>query len=233
MSKVGICFLAYGDEHINECNFLIDRLSKFKNDIKIFVGSDSVEKINKNVYNIINITESFNYNLKIVSVREALKECDIIILMDSDIFLINDKINFLFLNTLDDGIYSYFIKKHYERNYINSKYQNILYNYNDKIELNCIHEYLVILKLSDEKKKKNFIYNWELLYEMTKDVQPIALDGVHYGAQEGLILYVSGIKSGIKCFDASENEYVNNFFNSFYHIGEKKKHLIKHSGTLI
>jgi hypothetical protein len=229
MNKIGICLLGYGDEHIKECNSLIDKLSKFKNKISIYVGTDSVEKISKNADKIINIIVPFNYNLKRISVREALKDCNIIILMDSDIILINSSINFSDLNNIEDGIYSYFVKKNYKRDY-NIDYQRIIYNYNNNRDLHQIHEFFMILKMTDEQKKIDFIYNWDTLYEITEGVQPIAFNGNH-GSQEGLILYVSGIKSGIKCFDISDNENINIFVNSFHHYHKEKD--IKHKITLI
>lgn len=218
MKKIGVCILAYDDVHINECNLLINKLHNFGN-IKIYVGTNSIEKINKKADKIINIIEPFNYNLKRIAVKEALKECDTIIMMDSDIFINVNKINFSELNYIEDGLYSFLLNTKYKFPILdyNNSYEKTLRHHNNDKELLCIFEYLIVLKISDEKQKRNFINNWNLLYDETKYIQPYSWNGLNYGAMEGLIIYISCVNSNIEVFDSTENEKVSTFFQYFYH----------------
>lgn len=228
MKKIGICILAYGEEHIDETNFLIENLLKYNNQINIYVCTDNIHKLHKNVNQIIFTNEDFNYNLKRISVSVALNECDIIVMMDSDIIIRNGNVNFHDLNYIDDGLYSSLLSTNYKRlrkfNYT-EPYQKFLYGQNSHNDLRCIFEYLVILKITDKQKKADFINNWNFLYNETKNIQPYSFDGSKYGAMEGLIMYVSSMKSNIKNYDSSDNPISNCFFNCFYHYNSEKDKL--------
>ena len=70
------CFLAYGEEHINEFNIVAKSLLQINPKYRIIVGTDSPEQIIKGIYRVIEIKEPFNYNLKRIVIEGALKEFD-------------------------------------------------------------------------------------------------------------------------------------------------------------
>ena len=74
------CFLAYGDEHIDEFNIVAKSLLKLNPEYKIIVGTDSEDKIIDGVYKIIKIDEPFNYNLKRIVIKEAFVDFNTLIL---------------------------------------------------------------------------------------------------------------------------------------------------------
>ena len=82
-----LCFLAYGEEHINEFNVISTKILNRTPTLPIFVLTDDKSKIDNVSIKIIETQEEFNFNLKRYVVAEAFKEYDTIILLDTDINL--------------------------------------------------------------------------------------------------------------------------------------------------
>ena len=195
----GICFLAYGDEHINEFNIVLDSLLTFNKDLKIFVGTDKPNKIGKGIYKIIKIDDEFNFNLKRIVIEEALKEFDTILFLDTDIFIING-IDFSVINNLNNN--TIYADEIVDMNKLKDVYGSLDYmkEYIDILTpmidtpLFLVHEGLFILKTTNETKDL-FLKNWREIDLQTRPYQKMAYDLL--GAMEGLIIYISLIKSNI------------------------------------
>lgn len=224
MKKIGVCLLAYGDEHIKECLFFINNM-KFYKEIVFFIGTNSVDDF-KDIPNVkvTKIDEPFNYNLKRKSVEVALKECDIIVIMDTDIIehilyhgdTTTNKSIFNTLNDIEDGMYS---------DYINFFDLNLEHHYQKKVYdlsgfydgLLHVLEHIIILKITDEKIKERFIENWEHFYNETLEVQPFSLVSKQKGAMEGLLIHGCVHKAGLKFTRVFDNPITDYFFCRFYH----------------
>lgn len=81
MGKFGLCFLAYGDEHITEFNNLENNLNNYPT----FVLTNNRSLISSTTSNIIETTEEFNFNLKRYAVNSAFQKYDTIVLLDTDV----------------------------------------------------------------------------------------------------------------------------------------------------
>lgn len=243
MKKIGICLLAYGEEHINEALFLIKNLMYYKSQIDFYVGTNCVEKFNNLPYvKVFEITEDFNYNLKRVAVKEAFKDCDIVIMMDSDVMehvlykgdITTEKINFNKLYSLDDGMYCDIIEGFNLNLY--HRYQKKIYELSGNFEgLLHLYEHIIFLKITDDKTKDNFIKNWEFFYNESIDEQPLSLDSNQRGAMEGLLIYGCIHKSGLKFTRVFNNPITDYIFNRFYHYNadKKKQEIVKLKGRSI
>jgi hypothetical protein len=97
-----LCFLAYGDEHIQEFNNLCYNLLKRDETPHIFVLTDDKSKIDNLPVSVLETREEFNFNLKRHIIEEAFKLYDTIILLDTDIEIKSLQ----FMSTIDeDGMY--------------------------------------------------------------------------------------------------------------------------------
>ena len=227
MKKIAVSLLACGDEHINECNYLLNSLSKYKEELNFIVASDSPEKIKEPAAKIIKINEDFNFNLKRIPIKVALDEHDIVLSMDTDMFITNKNVDFSMLHDLDDGMYVWWLDKEVDfmgekitingdgKSDVNNEYLRKLHELNDSGQnLFFLDECFILLKLSDLTKKKEFIDNWNHIYKETLYTQPS--NGL-IGAMEGLIIYLSCLRSYIKIYNVKNDELFFNFFCNFYH----------------
>lgn len=243
MKKIGICLLAYGEEHIKECIFLINNMKFYKKDIKFFVGTDSVDEFN-NMDNVevIKIDEPFNYNLKRKSVEVAFKECDVVVIMDTDIIehVLYDtiptvnKVDFNKLNDIEDGMYSDIIDG-FGLNLVH-RYQKKIYDLTDGYDgLLHLFEHIIIFKISEENVKNELMKNWDTFYYETLDTpQPYSFTGKN-GSMEGLLIHGSAYKAGIKFTRIFDNPITEHFFSRFYHYNadNKKSDIVKLKGRSI
>lgn len=203
---IGFCFLAYGDEHIDECNILIQKLLKYNSPIKIFVGTDKPEKIIKhNSIKTTLIVEDFNYNLKRVAIEQALKECNTIISLDTDFYVLSNG-DFSYFENIEDGVYVSWIGKEVDFMGVNVKL--------DYPNLSFIDESILLIKISDKLTKNLFIKNWETIFKETEFVQP---NNGKPGAIEGLIIYLSSIKSNLNVKSMWDYKNLILFLDGFYH----------------
>jgi hypothetical protein len=221
------CFLAHGEEHIEEFNIVAESLLKINKNFKIFVGTDEPSEIIDGIYNTILIQEEFNFNLKRIIIEEALKEVDTIIFLDTDIFIRNG-IDFSVINNLDNNtIYADEIvnllklKDAYGSLDYMQEYLDILTPMIDT-PLFLIHEGLFILKTTNETKD-SFLNNWKEIDLQTRPYQKMAY-GV-LGAMEGLIIYISLINSGIKIELAKDD--IRKLYSNIAHFGSRGRKLIK------
>lgn len=221
------CFLAHGEEHIEEFNIVAESLLKINKDFKILVGTDEPLEITDGVYKTILIEEEFNFNLKRIVIEEALKEVDTIIFLDTDIFIRNG-IDFSVINNLDNNtIYADEIvglpklKDVYGSLDYMKEYLDIL---TPIIEtpLFLIHEGLFILKTTNETKDL-FLKTWEQIDSQTRPYQKMAY-GV-LGAMEGLIIYISLIKSGISIKLAKDD--IRTLYSKIAHFGSRGRKMVK------
>ena len=67
MKEFALCFLAYGDEHIDEFNDVSKKILSTHPLSNIFVLTDDKSKIHNQSINIFETQEEFNFNLKPVS----------------------------------------------------------------------------------------------------------------------------------------------------------------------
>jgi hypothetical protein len=223
----GICFLAYGDEHINEFNIVLDSLLTFNKDLKIFVGTDKPNKIGKGIYKTIKIDDEFNFNLKRIVIEEALKEYDTILFLDTDIFIING-IDFSVINNLNNN--TIYADEIVNMNKLKDVYGSLDYmkEYLDILTpmidtpLFLVHEGLFILKTTNETKDL-FLKNWREIDLQTRPYQKMAYDLL--GAMEGLIIYISLIKSNIS-IELAKNE-IRNLYSKIAHFGSRNRKMIK------
>lgn len=221
------CFLAHGEEHIEEFNIVAESLLKLNNKFNIFVGTDSPTDITDGVYKIIKIEDEFNFNLKRVIIEEALKEFDTIIFLDTDIFIRNG-IDFSVINNLTNN--TIYADEIVSMDKLKDVYGSLDYmkEYLDILTpiintpLFLIHEGLFILKTTDTTKD-NFLRIWKEIDLQTRSYQKMAY-GV-LGAMEGLIIYISLVKSGIKIVEATGN--IRTLYMKIAHFGSRGRKLIK------
>lgn len=214
------CFLAYGDEHINEFNIVAKSILDLDKNFKIVVGTNSPSKILKGVYRIIELSESFNYNLKRIVIGEALYEFDTIFFLDTDTFIKNDA-DFSLLNEIDEGLHASKIvgldelRDVYGSLEYMKDYLSILTTITDDA-LELIHEGKFVLHLKDNNKKQNFIQWWEKIDKQTRPYQKLAYDLP--GAMEGIIIWIAVKKSMIK-LKIVDGE-IQKLFKSIKHFGK-------------
>lgn len=231
MKKIAICLLAYGEEHIIECNELIEKLSKYVDKLDFIVASDSPNEISKIATKVIEIKEKFNYNQKIIPIEYGLNKYDVILFMDTDMSF-RPSIDFSFLNNLEDGFYAQWfgkIQKHIDEiptsiysilngtskfedlNEYGSLLKTITKSENDTF---FIDEYLFVIKSTDINKKQNFITEWKKLYETTKLVSPKDRYGNRRGSLEGILISMAIYNSNFKLL---ENESIRMLFSYITH----------------
>jgi len=212
-----LCFLAYGDEHIVEFNTISKQILLSNPKVHIFVLTDDKSKIDNSSITIIETQEEFNFNLKRYVIEEALKSYDTIVLLDTDIKILNNTFSSL-SDITTDGMYVKWIDNRLTHNGIrldvsNNSYTIELTKFNKtKLPIRFIPEYCVVLHLSDLTTKTKFIENWNYIYTNTKHIQP---KDRHYGlsgAIEGCIMYVSCLNSNIPIVHSN-----NKLFDSITH----------------
>lgn len=192
---IGVCILAYGEEHIKECLKLLGQLKPYKLNFYITTNNPSAFQIHN--VTTIHTTEPFNYNLKRLGFKSALENSDCVIMLDTDIY-IKSGIDFSILENIEDGMYLRWQRVVSEDTKLSSE---IEYLYIDKIkevsnlnELFFIDESTLIFKISDNLTKLKIIECWGNLYNETKSIQP---EYRYKGAVEGLIIYASVLSSDI------------------------------------
>ena len=211
MNKIGVALLAHGDIHIDETISLLSSLNeKLKEQVEYYLATDNVEKFKNFNINLISLNEPFNYNLKRIPIRESMKNHEITIFIDSDTEIVND-VNFEKLLTFEDGLHA-FIFKDYPKVY---PYYGEVQKYSGVEEITYIFEYLFILKVKDEYKRKKFIENWDRIYQETKPTH--IHSKVQVGSHVGLIIGSSCEISDIKIIDPIYSSKLE-FFHSFKHL---------------
>jgi hypothetical protein len=241
--KIGLSFLAYGEEHIKKLGIL---LKNFNNSVDIYIAKDLNSIIENIDYKIIEIDEPFNYNLKRFSIRESLIYHNTVLFIDVDTKVKN--YNFKLLNNLKEGVYV---------NWVNN-IDNVLYDeqitlqgiidgkiktcidsdYFNKLKLISktdvdilfIRESFFIINLLDINKKEKFIKNWD---KLVHDINFNNLSNNKQGIMEGFLIYLSCILSDIKVYDIQKNKSVKMFYNNFIHLGDYKMKDLSNSKTLI
>lgn len=219
------CFLAYGEEHINEFNIVAKSLLKLNSEYKIIVGTDCPERLTEGIYKTVKIKESFNYNLKRVVIEEALKEFDMLMFLDTDIFL-RTGIDFSILNKISDGMY---VAEVVDLDKLRDIYGSLDYmkEYLDKLrsiyseELFLIHEGYFVLKLKNKEQKENFVSYWKKIDTQTRPYQRLAYDLP--GAMEGIIMWIAAQKSGIRV--RLPGTKVRRVFERISHFGKRNRKL--------
>ena len=102
MKEFALCFLAYGDEHIDEFNDVSKKILSTHPLSNIFVLTDDKSKIHNQSINIFETQEEFNFNLKRCVISEAFKTYDTIIMLDTDV----DIKSFQYISDIQlDGMY--------------------------------------------------------------------------------------------------------------------------------
>jgi len=232
----GICFLAYGKEHINEFNAAADSLLRLNKDFKIFVATDNPDNIIKGVYSITKIEESFNFNLKRVVIESALKEVDSILFLDTDVY-VNKDTNFSIIDTIinntnESTIYAAEVV---DLDKLRDVYGSLDYmkDYLDILTpmidtpLLLVHEGIFVLKITNKIQKNNFLNLWKELDLQTRPYQKLAYNLL--GAMEGIIMYISLVKSNIK-IELPIDENIKYLYSKIIHFGASG---IKLNRTLI
>lgn len=215
------CFLAYGEEHIKEFNIVANSLLELNPNFKIIVGTDSPSDIIEGVYNVIQINEPFNYNLKRMVIEYSLKEFNTLLFLDTDVF-VRYGVNFSILDNLEDGMYAAEIVGLDE---LRDVYGSLEYmkEYLDELskiytdELFLVHEGLFVLRLSDDKQKEDFIRYWKEIDIQTRSYHKLAYDLP--GAMEGLIIWIAIQKSNTK-IKLADGEILK-LFNFISHFGKQ------------
>ena len=223
----GICFLAHGQEHIEEFNIVAKSLMRINPNFKIFVGTDKPSDIIDGVTKVIQIEEDFNFNLKRIIIKEALNEFDTIIFLDTDIFIRNG-IDFSVMKNLDNN--TIYANEIVDINKLKDVYGSLDYmkEYLDILTpmvdtpLFLIHEGLFILKTTNDTKN-NFLNIWEEIDLQTRPHQKLAYGLL--GAMEGLIIYISLIKSNIN-IELADGD-IRNLYSKIAHFGSRGRKLIK------
>ena len=221
------CFLAYGEEHINEFNIVAKSILKLNTNFKIIVGTDSPSDIIEGVYRVIKINEPFNYNLKRIVIEHSLKEFNTILFLDTDIF-IQYGINFSILDNLEDGMYAAEIVG---LNTLKDVYGSLEYmrEYLDELtkiypnEFFLVHEGIFVLELKNNKQKKDFIKYWKEIDMQTRPYHKLAYDLP--GAMEGIIIWIAIQKANIK-LTLMEGK-IEKLFRGIRHYGKRNCKLEK------
>ena len=228
MKNFAICSLAYGDEHINEFNLLCKSLLSIDNSLVIYVCTDDKTKIENQSINIVETVESFNYNLKRVSIETAFEKYDTILFLDTDMF-VNKSVDFSAIDKIDrDGFHTsstpYTVFTHQDerisvlRLLRDTDYGRIIRKLNnDSEDLTFLDEQLFIIKITDKEKRKQFIDNWENIFQKTKHYHIKDKVYQNSGIYEGLIISLACRLANVDIIH--KYEILNIFYNAFSHFG--------------
>jgi len=190
MINFALCFLAYGNEHITELNSLGNTLSNYPT----FVLTDDKTKIKNESINVIETTEDFNFNLKRYSVREAFKNYDTIVMLDTDVNI--QSLSFV-SEIKSDGMYVEWVDpklthKGFRMDNKNNEYLIELSKLNNhKLPIQFIPEFCVVIKISDIDKRMQFVERWGEVHNSVKQFEPTDRHYNLNGAVEGCIMYLT------------------------------------------
>lgn len=223
----GICFLAYGKEHIDEFNIVAKSLLEINKDFKIFVATNEPDWIIDGIYKIIKIYEEFNFNLKRIVIEHALNEVNTILFLDTDVFVMNDA-DFSIINNVKNN--TFYAAEIVGLNKLKDVYGSLDYmkEYLDILvpmidtSLLLVHEGMFILNVSG-KEKEEFLNIWKEIDLQTKPYQKMAYGLL--GAMEGIIIYISLLKSNVVLKQATDN--IMEFYYHIAHFGSRGRKLIK------
>lgn len=224
MKSICFCFLAIGDRYVHEFKSIATNFPKEN----IIVCSD--RKIDD--YNTIIHDGEFNFNLKSIPIIEGLKKYEKVVFLDTDHYI--NKFDINYFNTFEKGISVKWIgdKVVYLNENISAdmlingttsrddvnNYGKILSNLYDNIKF--IDESFLVFNLKD---KDNFIKNYLMVIEKTKNTQPYRDTDKKKGALEGCLLYTA-TKLSNEDILSSNSKFIKNFF---YHYGPELGHSIK------
>lgn len=201
MREFALCFLAFGDEHIQEFNEVCNKILIRHPLSNIFVLTDDKSKIHNNSINIFEKKEDFNFNFKRYIIAEAFKMYDTIIILDTDIDIKSFEHMNLHINS--DGMYvnwiaSRLIHKGKLLNIGHDEYCNELRKLNNhKYPVQFIPEFCVFLKISDIKTRKEFVERWSYIHNSVSEFEPTDRHLNLNGAVEGCIMYSTCIDLGL------------------------------------
>jgi lipopolysaccharide biosynthesis glycosyltransferase len=190
MINFALCFLAYGDEHITELNSIGNTLSNYPT----FVLTDDKTKIKNKSINVIETTEDFNFNLKRYSVKEAFRNYDTIVMLDTDVNI--QSLSFVSEIT-SDGMYVEWVDpklthKGFRMDSKNNEYLIELSKLNNhKLPIQFIPEFCVVIKISDIDKRIQFVERWGEVHNSVKQFEPTDRHYNLNGAIEGCIMYLT------------------------------------------
>jgi hypothetical protein len=200
MINFALCFLAYGDEHINEFNEVCSKILQTHPLSNIFVLTNDESKIHNHSINIIKTQEAFNFNLKRYVIAEAFKLYDTIIMMDTDV----DIKSFKYISDINsDGMYVKWITpklthKGNQLNMYNNVYCVELSKLNmHKVPIQFIPEFCIYLKITNIEKRKQFIERWSNIHNSIQQFEPTDRHADLNGAIEGCIMYLTSMDIGL------------------------------------
>lgn len=222
MNNFGLCFLAYGDEHIEEFNILSNDLLLSNPNLNIYVVTNDKSKIdNKNIH-IIGTDEEFNFNLKRLAIEEAFKHHPTIVLLDTDLKILNKSFSFM-SNIVADGMYVKWIDKELthktERlNIRNNEYCVELSKLNFRNQpIQFIPEYCVYIKITNPTERKDFIDYWGKYHNKIINIEPTDRHNDLSGAVEGCIMYLTCLNLNIPIIQGKDE-----LFTPITHYGSEK-----------
>jgi len=214
IKKYGIAFLAFGEEHILEFNETVKCLFDLNNHLDIFVITDNSNLIDNKQVHIKEIKEPFNYNLKRKSIEFAFEYYNIVVFMDTDV-LINKRIDFEYIASIDEGM-----EVRWKANKTNYMGKEITIDEMNQTEygkligdnsIEFINEFILLLRIDDVKRRKEFIECWNNLNDKTINHQP---NNGRKGSLEGLIMYATCNKLNLEV-----RKVRNDFFNNIQNVG--------------
>lgn len=214
--KFCIGLLAFGKEHIEECNNLITNINNINPNIKIYVVTDN-SKLVKNVFKKIEINDcEFNYNLKRIVIENALIDENIVMFLDTDIKIGTD-IDFDLINEIGENeIHIVFENK--ELNNTNTFLNQMNKKYNTK--LGGINEHCFIISNGDKTKK--LLNVWGKLDNESREIQTLHLG--KKGTCEGVLMWLSIEMSKIKKIKSGPIQ--KKIFSKIYHFNQPVRKII-------
>lgn len=214
--KFCIGLLAFGKEHIEECNNLITNINNINPNIKIYVVTDN-SKLIKNVFKKIEINDcEFNYNLKRIVIENALIDENIVMFLDTDIKIGTD-IDFDLINEIGENEI-HIVFEHKELNNTNTFLNQMNEKYNTK--LGGINEHCFIISNGDKTKK--LLNVWGKLDNESREIQTLHLG--KKGTCEGVLMWLSIEMSKIKKIKSGPIQ--KKIFSKIYHFNQPVRKII-------
>lgn len=220
--SVGVCAIAFGKEHVDECKKLI---SKIDSDFYVLTDDDTFVRDNVTIDNT-----TFNFNKKRIPISESFNKHNTSICFDTDIDLKTNINDFDFEN-IEDGLHvkwsgslqfirgqkisvNQILKGSTSFDDLNQYGKSLIECGANESNICFFDEYVFVLKIRNEDKRKEFISNWESINNHTINHQPKDRHGKNLnGAVESLIISLACNLTGI-------NVYFNElrpFFNAIVH----------------